>query len=261
MGQPRDIRSKAIATAIKDGALKIIAPGERDDKSPGFYKVDEAVALGNGASRLVPTYYLNQAGAVLVLGRLNTPTAIAATVAVCTVFAALMRGEVAVAPTGLDRLAALMERQMAATDARMDRLEGLFGKLLTPRRATRPKPPVQATATLPLFAPAIAPNLPAASLLLRRLAGRLGSFLRLRGRRGRLERRRVLVDRDRGLGRAGLAPHELAEPARQRRVPRRGPAALRQLLDGALLAQRDSEADLLARPVGGVLRFAHSVAA
>lgn len=135
----RDIR-KVIKTAVDDGAL-IIALSERDDETPLVRVVEEVVSLGKGGARPVTTYYLNLEGAILILGRLRTPKAIAANKAVVMVFAKVLRGEAADVDmvAVLNRLASLemlydnSRQEVAVLRARIEILDpttdGLAGKV------------------------------------------------------------------------------------------------------------------------------------
>ncbi len=111
-----DIR-RTILAAIKDGS---IVPGsDRNDDSPMFREVETISPMPRGASRKVIEFYLNEAGALLILMRLRTPKAIEATKAVVRIFLAVARGEYA---------SAAVMRRLGDMEARaeIDRQENLL---------------------------------------------------------------------------------------------------------------------------------------
>src|SRR5262249_28075249 len=130
---PRDVR-RTIARAIEDGALMPVGAAHADG-APVFQRVDEVVVGGKGSAQTVPTYYLNQEGALLLLTRLRTPRAIEVTKAVVRVFARAMRGEpVALPDPRIDRLLGAVEMQGAA----VTQLLGVVGVLV--ERLAQPLP-------------------------------------------------------------------------------------------------------------------------
>lgn len=141
-----DIRS-TIRRAIKDGSIgwdpggdpsaraaarcePTIIPGtDRNDKSPGIIGIAvgesndrpalvravlTTVQIGKGGAREVTEFYVNEEGALVLMGRLRTPAAIAATKQVVSVYLAVARGKLAkTAPLSID-LAAFNEQASAA---------------------------------------------------------------------------------------------------------------------------------------------------
>lgn len=95
LGDIHKIRG-TITKAIKDGALTEVVGiephGERFNDLPCYRQVTTVSVSGKGRSREVPEYYLNEAGALLILIRLRTAAAIAISRAVVRVFIAVSRG-------------------------------------------------------------------------------------------------------------------------------------------------------------------------
>lgn len=89
LAKARDIR-QTIRKAVEDKALTELRGGVAAAGTPAAWVEDEVVS-GNAAK----VYYLNEEGALLVLTRLRTPAAIAATRSLVMVCAAARRGELA----------------------------------------------------------------------------------------------------------------------------------------------------------------------
>ena len=91
---PHDIRTtiqKALADGLMRDAMTILGGAEN---GPLVHEVKVQVAIGSGAKRWVPEYYLNEEAALLLVTRLRTPRAIELTKAIVRVFLAVVRGEV-----------------------------------------------------------------------------------------------------------------------------------------------------------------------
>ncbi|TKC98649.1 hypothetical protein [Polyangium fumosum] len=94
LANPHDIRTtiqKALADGLVRDAMTILGGAEN---GPLVHEVKVQVAIGSGAKRWVPEYYLNEEAALLLVTRLRMPKAIELTKAIVRVFLAVVRGEV-----------------------------------------------------------------------------------------------------------------------------------------------------------------------
>lgn len=133
---PRDVR-RTIKAAIDDGALTEATGGVGAAHTPIAWTEDEVVS-GNKAK----VYYLNEEGALLILTRLRTKTAVAVTRALVSVFVKVRRGElpaVSAEPAhdalgAYDRAAAMLTE---AVDAELlDKREAVLRKMVLFRKET-----------------------------------------------------------------------------------------------------------------------------